>query len=92
LNWHVFAALADTNVETFSSHRFPSVRSVYWARSLKAELAFLSTDLLKLPGKKKVKAAKNAKNNVDKSALDDAVVDFRKPMFGEPQVRRTISF
>jgi hypothetical protein len=52
-------------------------KSVYTTPELKAELAFLNTELLQIPGKIKVKATKNTKNNVDKSSLADAVVDVR---------------
>jgi hypothetical protein len=52
-------------------------KSVYTVLELKAELALLNDELIKIPGKEKVKAAKNAKNTVDKSALADAVVNAR---------------
>ena len=55
-------------------------KSVYTTLELKAELALLNAELLKIPGKKKVKATKNTKNNVDKSSLADAVVTIRKQL------------
>jgi hypothetical protein len=55
-------------------------KSVYTAPELKSELALLNVKLLLIPGKKKVKAAKKNKKNVDKSTLADAVVDVRKQL------------
>jgi hypothetical protein len=46
--------------------------SVYTTPELKAELALLNTELLKVPGKKKT--------NVGTFALADAVVDVRKQL------------
>jgi hypothetical protein len=55
-------------------------KSVYTTFELKDELRLLNTELLEIPGKTKVKATKNTKNNVDKSSLADAVVGIRKQL------------
>jgi hypothetical protein len=63
-----------------SSLKATGKNSVYTTVELKAELVLLNTELLEIPGKKKVKATKNTKNNVDKSSLADAVVNVREQL------------